>query len=173
MRSDWPASRRVLAHVTGDCHRLCESRWTAIALRSTRSCRWVAVLEAPQAAIRSSSHSSMKTENWFQLRIVGVTNRSRDSDFGRSPLAGCGKYVSRACTLALAPVQVRDTFGVCSCDAEWLAAVARRGSRERGRAPNSSSIWRSRTGRTASEASGWVSLTPSAETSTIVRSTGF
>ena len=24
----------------------------------------------------------------------------------------CGKYVSRACTLDLAPVQVRDTFGV-------------------------------------------------------------
>jgi hypothetical protein len=29
--------------------------------------------EAHHAAIRSSSHSSMKAENWFQLRIVGVT----------------------------------------------------------------------------------------------------
>ena len=30
-------------------------------------------LEAHHAAIRSSSHSSMKTENWFQLRVLGVT----------------------------------------------------------------------------------------------------
>ena len=46
---------------------------TAIALRSARRCPWVAVFEALQAAIRSSSHSLMKAENWFQLRIVGVT----------------------------------------------------------------------------------------------------
>ena len=30
-------------------------------------------VEARHAAIRSSPHSSMKAENWFQLRIVGVT----------------------------------------------------------------------------------------------------
>ena len=54
----------------------------------------------------------MKAENWFQLRIVGVTTFSRDSDSGQSPLTRCGKYVSRACTLDLAPVQLRDTFGV-------------------------------------------------------------
>jgi hypothetical protein len=84
----------------------------ALALRSTRSCAWIAVVEAHDAAIRSSSHSSMKAENWFQLRIVGVTKNTRDSDSGRSPLVRCGKYVSRACTLDLAPVQVRDTFCV-------------------------------------------------------------
>jgi hypothetical protein len=81
-------------------------------LRPTRSCAWIAVVEAHHAAIRSSSHSSMKAENWFQLRIVGVTKKSRDSDSGRSPLVRCGKYVSRACTLDPAPVQVRDTFSV-------------------------------------------------------------
>jgi len=54
----------------------------------------------------------MKAENWFQLGIVEVSRKSRDSDSGRSPLVRCGKYVSRACTLDLAPVQVRDTFGV-------------------------------------------------------------
>jgi hypothetical protein len=37
-------------------------------------------LEAHHAAIRSSSHSSMKAENWFQLRIVGVTQKARSSD---------------------------------------------------------------------------------------------
>ena len=46
---------------------------TTLALPSTRSCAWIAVVEAHHAAIRSSSHSSMKAENWFQLRIVGVT----------------------------------------------------------------------------------------------------
>ena len=85
---------------------------TARALRSTRSCAWILDVEAPHAAVRSSSHSSMKAENWFQLRIVGVTTEARDSDFGQSPLMRCGKYVSAACTLDLAPVQVRDTFGV-------------------------------------------------------------
>ena len=39
----------------------------------------------------------------FQLRIVGVTKRSRDSDFGWGPLVRRGKYVSPACTLDLAP----------------------------------------------------------------------
>jgi hypothetical protein len=43
---------------------------------------------------------------------TGVTGKSRDSDSGRSPLLRCGKYVSRKCTLDLAPVQVRDTFCV-------------------------------------------------------------
>jgi len=33
----------------------------------------IGVVEAHHAALRSSSHSSMKAENWFQLRIVGVT----------------------------------------------------------------------------------------------------
>ena len=72
----------------------------------------IAVVQAHHAALRSSSHSSMKTENWFQLCVFGVTQKTRDSDFGRSPLVRCGKYVSLACTLDLAPVQVRDTFGV-------------------------------------------------------------
>ena len=85
---------------------------TALALRSTCSCAWIAVVKAHHAATRSSSHSSMKAENWFQLRVVGVTTEARDSDFGQSPLMRCGKYVSAACTLDLAPVQVRDTFGV-------------------------------------------------------------
>ena len=42
-------------------------------LPSTRSCAWIAVVEAHHVAIRSSFHASMKAENWFQLRIVGVT----------------------------------------------------------------------------------------------------
>ena len=46
---------------------------TALAPRSTRSRLWTAEVEAHHAAFRSSSHSSMKAENWFQLRIVGVT----------------------------------------------------------------------------------------------------
>jgi hypothetical protein len=49
----------------------------------TRSCPWVAVVEAHHTAIRSSSHSSMKTENWLQLRIVGVT-AIREPGFGRA-----------------------------------------------------------------------------------------
>lgn len=44
---------------------------TALPLRSTRNCAWIAVADAPHAAIRSSSQSSMKAENWFQLRVVG------------------------------------------------------------------------------------------------------
>ena len=42
-------------------------------LRPTRSCAWIAVVEAHHVAIRSSSQSAMKAENWFQLRVVGVT----------------------------------------------------------------------------------------------------
>jgi len=49
---------------------------TAPALCTTRSCARIAVVEAHHAALRSSSHSSMKAENWFQLRIVGVTKKS-------------------------------------------------------------------------------------------------
>ena len=60
-------------------------------LPSTRSCAWIAVVEAHHSAIRSSSHSSMKAESWFQLQVLGVTKKSRDSDFGRSPLMRCGK----------------------------------------------------------------------------------
>jgi hypothetical protein len=37
-------------------------------------------VEACHAAIRSSSHSSMKAENWFQLRIVGVTTADTSSE---------------------------------------------------------------------------------------------
>ena len=40
-------------------------------------------VEACHAAIRSSSHSSMKAENWFQLRVVGVT-AIREPGFGRA-----------------------------------------------------------------------------------------
>jgi len=54
----------------------------------------------------------MKLEIWFQLRVVGVTTKSKDFDSGQSPLMRCGKCVSRACTQDLAPVQLRDTFGV-------------------------------------------------------------
>jgi hypothetical protein len=55
----------------------------ALTLRGTRSCAWTAVVEAHHAVIRSSSHSSMKAENWFQLRIVGVT-AIREPGFGRA-----------------------------------------------------------------------------------------
>ena len=54
----------------------------------------------------------MKAENWFQLRVVGVTRKQGDSDSGRSRLMRCGKHVSRACTFDLAPLQVRDALGV-------------------------------------------------------------
>jgi len=56
---------------------------TALALRSTHGCAWIAVVEAHHGAIRSSSHSSMKTENWFQLRVVGATT-TREPGFGRA-----------------------------------------------------------------------------------------
>jgi hypothetical protein len=54
-------------------------------------CAWTAVVEAPHAALRSSSHASMKAENWFQLRIVGVT-AIREPGFGRA----CAGYYRRA-----------------------------------------------------------------------------
>jgi hypothetical protein len=58
-------------------------------------------------AASDASHAGNTSSN-----LVGVTKKTRDSDFGRSPLVRCGKCVSPACTLDLAPVQVRDTFGV-------------------------------------------------------------
>jgi hypothetical protein len=61
---------------------------TVIALRSTRDCAWIAIVEARHSAIRSLSHSSMKAENWFQFRIVGVTRKSRDCVVGRGPSSG-------------------------------------------------------------------------------------
>ena len=67
-------------------------------LSPTRNCARIAAVEALHAALRSSSDASMKPENWFQLRVVGVTANSRDSDFGRSPLVRCGKYAV-GCTL--------------------------------------------------------------------------
>jgi hypothetical protein len=42
-------------------------------LSPTRSCAWIAVVEAHHVALRSSSHSSMKAEDWLQLRVIGVT----------------------------------------------------------------------------------------------------
>jgi hypothetical protein len=45
----------------------------ALASRSARSRASTAVVEAHHAALRSPSHSSTKAENWFQLRLVGVT----------------------------------------------------------------------------------------------------
>jgi hypothetical protein len=62
-------------------------------LRPTRSCAWIAVVEAHQVVIRSSFHSSMKTENWFQLRVVGVT--------GKSPVFGPGSFYARTAGLDL------------------------------------------------------------------------
>jgi len=64
-------------------------------------------LRARPPLARSSSHAGNTSS-----KLVEVTRKSRDSDSGRSPLVRCGKYVPRACTLDLAPVQVRDTFGV-------------------------------------------------------------
>ena len=73
-------SERVTGEQSSDpcmrCRRLDmreSSAEAASARRSTRSSAWIAVFEARHAAIRSPSHSSMKAENWFQLRIVGVT----------------------------------------------------------------------------------------------------
>ena len=50
------------------------SATTALGLRNKSGGAWIAVIKAPHAAIRSLSHSSTKAENWFQLRIVGVTS---------------------------------------------------------------------------------------------------
>jgi hypothetical protein len=58
---------------------------------SARSCAWIAVVEAHHAALRTPSHSSMKAENWFQLRIVGVT-AIREPGFCRA----CAGYYRRA-----------------------------------------------------------------------------
>jgi len=44
--------------------------------------------------------------------LAGVTKKPRDSDFRRSPLVRCGKCVSPGCALDLAPVHVRNAFGV-------------------------------------------------------------
>ena len=60
-----------------------------------------------ESGLTSVSHAGNASSN-----LAGVTKKSRDSDFGRSPLVRCGKYVSAACTPDLAPVQVRDSSGV-------------------------------------------------------------
>ena len=49
---------------------------TRVIERTGLSCARIAVLQAHHADIRSSSHSSMKAENWFQLRVVGVTSKA-------------------------------------------------------------------------------------------------
>jgi len=70
------------------------------------------VVEARHAALRSLSHSSMKAENSFQLQVLGVTGKTRDSDFGQRPLVRCGLCVSPARTLVLARVQDWERVGV-------------------------------------------------------------
>jgi hypothetical protein len=47
----------------------------------------IARIKAHHAALRTASHSSMKAESWFQLRIVGVT-AIRERGFGRAFLLG-------------------------------------------------------------------------------------
>ena len=142
-------------------------RGKGLSLRSTRSCAWIAVVEAHHAAIRSSSHSSMKTENWFQLRIVGGRPALRERT---TAPPRCQKLCTRlASPLAMSAFprasppgtvpsaqsslgytrngsipQLRDVLrGEMSFGAPWSAAVARRGSAERVRAAASRSIWRS------------------------------
>ena len=85
---------------------------TALAVLSTRSCAWIAVVEAHRAAIRSPSHSSMKAENWFQLRIVGVT-AIRAPGFGRtSSIAECSR--APRCDLCLRGCRSCE-HGSCKC----------------------------------------------------------
>jgi hypothetical protein len=64
------------------------------ALGSARSCAWIAVVQAHHAAFRSSSHSSMKAENCFQLRVVGVT-AIKEPSFGRASSIAIGAAQSR------------------------------------------------------------------------------
>ena len=73
---------------------------TASALCTTRSCARIAVVEAHHAALRSSSHSSMKAENWFQLRFVGVTKNQEIASQGAAPLLAWGTLVSADCSRA-------------------------------------------------------------------------
>ena len=80
-------SARTLACVADGSGGASRFAATALAPRSTRSCAWIVVVEAHHAALRSSSHSSMKAENWFQLRIVGVTAK-RELGFGRASCRG-------------------------------------------------------------------------------------
>ncbi|RLB48846.1 MAG: hypothetical protein DRH23_07805 [Deltaproteobacteria bacterium] len=64
-----------------------------MALRSTRSCAWIAVVEAHHASIRSS----------FQLRIVGVTAIT-EPGFGRVfSIAERSKLQFSPCAKAGAP----------------------------------------------------------------------
>ena len=79
---------------------------TASALCTTRSCARIAVVEAHHAAIRSSSHSSMKAENWFQLRIVGVTKKDASSELGSDPMV-----VATTASEELRPGFVSGTLG--------------------------------------------------------------
>ena len=54
----------------------------------------IAVVEAHPGAIRSSSHSSMKAEIWFQLRVAGVTTikaRLRPGFFYRQAQQGSSR----------------------------------------------------------------------------------
>ena len=119
------------------------------------------VRQTGHAAIRSSSHSSMKAEFWFQLRIVGVTT-IREPGFGRASSiaqSSPARRMDHASEPRMNPErflpQLSDVLrGEMSFGAQWLAVVARRGSGERVRATASGSIWRSRARRTASEASG-------------------
>jgi hypothetical protein len=70
----------------------------------------------------SSSHAGNASSN-----LAGVTEKSRDSDFGRSPLMRCGRYVSPGCTLDLAPVQL---LGSCPRSLGWGSSPLERGSHE-------------------------------------------
>jgi len=74
----------------------------------------------------SASHAGNTSSN-----LVGVTTKSRDSDSGQSPLMRCGKYVSRKCTLDLAPVQVPDTFGVLLYRASLQVSIGKHRARLR------------------------------------------
>ena len=63
-----------------------------------RSGTSIAVVEAHHTAIQSLSHSSMKAENWFQLRVLGVTEQARSSDrafFGSSDRQAVSLAIAR------------------------------------------------------------------------------
>ena len=80
IRHEKPAAR--IAKVTqrtelGPLGALPTARRTRVERGNRRSpmpcCAWIAIVEAHHPGFRSSSHSSMKAENSFQLRVVGVT----------------------------------------------------------------------------------------------------
>jgi len=123
-----PADRaQTLACVADGSRAASRVAASALATRSTRGSTSTAVVKAHHAAIRSSSHSSMKAENWFQLRIVGVTAK-RELGFGR---ASCRKATSSIKSCAYRSPRAAGCVTILLCvqpgsDLRWMTTDLRR-----------------------------------------------